>query len=245
MTTIIFLFLVFNIFSFSSQTIKAAIFCGGYLDSIYVVEGTRESVIATRSSEMPKGGRQTPYCFDELNAVPGDLIKIKCYNYNPSPGSGFFDKLTRSFGAGCFLLNDNCYCYDFDSDLPKDNDDFKDLTATFDIKSCSIRVFPLQERSSNMKNYYYQHEIPLDASKISCKNNINNALICLNGLDCNIKLSDYIIAYFDIKNVGCKITKNFNYFYLNSVNLVENKKFKITNELTFNSVNPTKFQIII
>ena len=126
MATIIFLFLLFNIFSFSSQTIEAAFFCGGVLWEIYVVEGTRESVIA-KSSDLPSGGYLAPYYFHKLNAVPGDLIKFQCYNFNPSPG--LFGELTRSFGAGCFLLNDNCYCYDFDSDLPKDNDDFKDLTV--------------------------------------------------------------------------------------------------------------------
>ena len=111
MTTIIFLFLIFNIFSFSSQTIKAAFFCDDSLKEIYVVEGNAQRKIAQGSNGIKENRTvYVPYYFKELNAVPGDLIRFKCFNI-----------MTITFGAGCFVLDNNCYCYDFNPNLPKGN----------------------------------------------------------------------------------------------------------------------------
>ena len=228
MTTIIFLFLVFNIFSFSSQTIKAAFFCDDELKEIYVKEGDNENLIVGQSN-IPTGGVGVPYYFDKLNATPGDLIKFKCYN-----------RWSSTYGAGCFLLNDNCHCYDFNTNLRQNNSATSHLSVTLGGKSCSIDIPDSLGHKANT-HYFYEHYIPLDASKISCKNNIN--LICLNGLNCYLNLSDYITADFDIKNVECSIPEYYNYFSLNNSQLVENQRFKIIDELRFNSEDTIKILV--
>ena len=157
MTTIIFLFLIFNIFSSSFQTIKAAFFCDDTLEEIYVVEGTTEIKIVDESNMQRDGGIESPYYFNELNAVPGDLIKFDCFN-----------SVATTYGVGCFLLKDNCTCYDFNPNLPKDNDVVTHLETSLDGKPCKIDVNSLLDKIEN-KHYYYQHYIPLDASKISCE----------------------------------------------------------------------------
>jgi hypothetical protein len=91
MATIIFLFLIFNIFSFSSQKIKAAFFCDDTLEEIYVVEGSTLRQVEHGSSVG--GSWDRPYYFNALNVVEGDLIRFICSN----TGGG-------ALGGGCFFL---------------------------------------------------------------------------------------------------------------------------------------------
>ena len=71
-----FLFLFFNIFSLSFQTVQAALFCDDDLKEIYIVEGNIERKIA----DGVTGAWNKPFMYPSLNATPGDFIKMKCYN---------------------------------------------------------------------------------------------------------------------------------------------------------------------
>ena len=104
---VIILFLFFNIFSLSSQGIPTGIFCDDIIKGVYVVE-------KNGSQRMIKGtwnGRwDIPYPYPNLDVVPGDLIRFICYT-----GTG------GAYGSGCFLIYDECFCYDFDIDKPRKN----------------------------------------------------------------------------------------------------------------------------
>ena len=230
METIIFLFLIFNIFSFSFQTIQAVFFCDAQLKEIYVIEGNTQ-----RSIEVGYGGNfETPHVFDNLNATPGDLIRFSCMNIE-----GF------TFGAGCFVLNNICHCYNFDTNIPRINNGIIRSYNFGDDISFNLNVLysQVQDTIGNY-NYYYEHYIPLDVNKISCQNNNNNPLILLNGLEHNIKLSDYVTANFDTKNVECRIIENYEYFSLNNMQLEPNEKFNILNDLISNSVDAKKIHVM-
>ena len=73
---VIFLFLVFNIFSLSFQDIEAVFFCDDVIKAVYVVDGTNQIPI----SGERELNEEFIYNYTHLDAVPGDLIKFTCYN---------------------------------------------------------------------------------------------------------------------------------------------------------------------
>lgn len=92
-----------NFFYLTVQIVQTALFCDNFLREVYLInEGNSQKLIATGYEGM----WSEPYYFYDLNVDPGALIKFKCYTYN-----GW------SFGAGCFLINNKCRCYMFDSDI--------------------------------------------------------------------------------------------------------------------------------
>ena len=98
---VLFLFLFFNIFFISFQVIPTGFSCDDYIKGVYVVEG---------GTTKPLAGEwilnsETPYVYNNLNVVEGDLVRFKCHNTI----GGY------TFGAGCFLVYGNCYCDEFNS----------------------------------------------------------------------------------------------------------------------------------
>ena len=171
---VIFLLLLFsNIFSFSLQTIQAVFFCDDYLGEIYVVEGDKLTKIANGWN----GNWLTPYPFDNLNATPGDLIKFRCSNAE----GGW------AFGTGCFVLNGNCKCYNFDTHVPFNYSQKLTREHYFGSIHCySSEIYILAEEEKKI-DYYYQHYIPLDISSLTC--NINNNIITAQyGINKDLKL---------------------------------------------------------
>ena len=204
---VIFLFLVFNIFSLSFQYIEAVFFCDDFIAAIYVVDGTNQIQISGKGIE---NGRFT-FNYSHLNAVPGDLIKFTCYN-----GKG------PTWGAGCFVLNDQCYCDNFEID--KDHNNNKNFERSFNFGHITCTMSGIIKLQEEINGYYdYQHYIPLDASKISCIN--NKVLIVPYDENYQLKLLDYITADFNLKNINVSITENYDYFKLNDVQLREKKIF--------------------
>ena len=199
----ILLILFFNLFSFSFQAIKAAFFCEDYLEEVYVVEGDTQRQITHGDQSYPKGAWNLPYYFLNLNASEGDLIRYNCKNNKK-----------ESSGAGCFFLDNNCFCYDFYVNLERGNV-YKPKTATFDGKSCNINVQCTKEEvTKNQETYVYEHYIPLNATKITCKYN-NNVVILRNGFSYGFNLSQRITTDFNIKNIETSITQSYSYFSLN------------------------------
>ena len=193
---VIFLFLVFNIFYLFLQDIEAVFFCDDIIKAVYVVDGTNQIPISGERELNEK----FIYNYTHLDAVPGDLIKFTCLNGK-----------VPTFGAGCFVLDNQCYCDNFEID--KDHNNNKNFERSFNFGHITCTMSGIIKLQEEINGYYdYQHYIPLDATKISCQNN-DNISIFLNGLNYNLKLSSYITADFDIKNVECSISENYNYFF--------------------------------
>ena len=220
----LFLFIFFNLFLFSFQTVQAAIFCDNYLRGIYVIEGSSE-----RKIEDGNDGNWTePYIFNNLNATPGDLIKIKCYNLEGGTSV-----------AGCFLVKNECLCYMFrNNESYEYGSEYNNRKFDLDSKECDINVYMLYGIDYSPRDHYYQDFIPLDVSTISCKKYIAKCVPSDNNQ--SLKLSEYIYADFDIKNVEVSIIENYDYFTLNGQQLEEHKRFNILDELIFNSKDKGK-----
>ena len=218
MNIIILIFI--NFFSVTLQAVQAGLFCDNFLREIYLIdeESKTEKVIAKGWDGM----WSTPYIFKELNADPGALIRFKCYNYD-----GW------TFGGGCFLINDKCYCYNFDSEIKgytNKIDPYKGEINFNNNKKCSMNVKYLTEFNIK-KDYYYKHYIPLDANLIECMD--NKYISVPKNVEYKLTLSDYIKSSFKLTNLKITINENSKYFTLNKEKLTSNKKFKITSKLTF------------
>ena len=225
---IFFLLLFFNSLSFSFLSIQAVFFCDDYLKSVYILNESPPKKIAGEWV----GNSETSYYFNDLNAAPGDLIRIECYNTQ-----GW------SFGAGCFVLNNECHCFNFDINNINRKSGFEVARShNFGNIICSMSNIYYIEEENQVKSYEYKHYIPLDASKISCKNE-NSVLIVQYGEKRSLRLSNYIITNFDLKNLEVVITENYEYFSLNNNQLTENQKFKILNNLIFYSIDRIKIHI--
>ena len=209
-----------NFFSITLQSVKAGIFCDDYLREIYLIdEETKAEKIIAQGSD---GTWSKPYKFEELDADPGSLIKFRCYN-----DQGY------AFGAGCFLINDKCYCHMFNNTEIKEfskNKPYPGEVIFENNKKCNIEIKYLKG-ADKQKNYYYQQYIPLDADQIEC---IENKLIIVpNNMEYSLNFSDFIKSPFKLTNLKINIEENYQYFTLNKAKLSPDTKFKIINNLTF------------
>ena len=121
---IFFLLLFFISLSFSFQSIQAVFFCDDFLKALYKGEGDEEIQLSGELS----GFSSTPHFFDDLDAGPGDLIRMICYNNGGD-----------AFGVGCFVLNNNCLCDNFKIDKPRINDNPKTRSYNFGNIACSMQ----------------------------------------------------------------------------------------------------------
>ena len=224
---VIFLLLLANIFSLSHQNVRAAFFCDDDIQDIYVVNGASKSKIADKIS----GSHATPYYYRNLAATPGDLIYFGCTN---SGGS-------TTYAAGCFYIFDDCHCYMF-NEVNGIKYTTSTLSRTADFGNNHICVFDTIQRLSEEKRitYYYQNYVPLDAKKVQC---ISNTISAPKDVISNVKISNFITASFDTKNVEVAITENNDYFTLNGVILQKNTIFKVTQNLNFKSTETKKITI--
>ena len=225
---VIILFIFFNIFFFSSQGIPTGFFCDDYLTGVYLIERG----IPRMREKGWNGSWVVPYPYQNLDVVPGDLIRITCYT-----------RVGGAFGSGCFFIYDECLCYDFNIDKPRGNTPIS-RTVILNNNECKMNVYILKEMDVEANNVFQQY-VPLNASELTCiNNNINNTIIALNGEDINLSLSNYISSNYSIKNVESSITQYYNYFKLNNKVLILNQKFNVSNTLIFNSKIPQKYYII-
>ena len=214
---VILLLLFLNIFSISNQSIQAAFFCDDELQDIYVVQGNDKKKIADKKS----GSAGAPIYYGDLDATPGDLIYFGCYN-----------SIYVSFGAGCFYMYDTCFCSLFDNKDGIKYDYTKNVitrVADFGKKQCSFNSYSLVEKGV-IKNYYYQNYVPLDATRLECK---SSSISFPKNEISFVKISDFLTADFDTKNVEVSIIENYNYFTLNSNKLQKDTKFDVTKDLYF------------
>ena len=220
--TILFLCL----FSFSSQNIQAGFWCEDLLQEVYIVEST-----STRQIGYGEGKEHTwEYAnyFYDLAADQGDTVKINCHTFRGD---------ADTYGGGCFLINNICRCYDFNSEYSPYK--YYTRSANFGDIGCSITL----GRSRVPDGVYsYQFTIPIDAGGITCP---TKTLIFLHSTNNDVVLSNQITANFGIKNVYTSITGNFDYFKLNGQKINENTRFKLLNTvLSFYSENYGKIGVI-
>ena len=219
-----------NFFSITQQSVQAGLFCDNFLREIYLIdeESKTEKVIAKGWD----GAWSAPYIFNELNADPGALIKFKCYNYD-----GW------TYGAGCFNINNKCYCYVFDSEIKEYTDKiaaYKGEVNFNNNKKCSINI-PYLNQFNVKKDYYYKHYIPLDVNQIECMN--DKYISVPKNIEHVLTLSDYVKSSFKLTNLKININENYKYFTLNGEKLSSSKKFKITSNLKFFHNEQTKIKI--
>ena len=95
--------ILLNFLSLSFQIIQSALFCDDQIRNIYVYnENTRAYTFLLRVW-APEDCWKPDYI--NLDIEPGARIKFECYNEE-----------TSILGGGCFLINNQCKCYDFNLD---------------------------------------------------------------------------------------------------------------------------------
>ena len=96
----------------SYQNIPVLLFCDDYLKAVYVIDDNSKDIHDTKTdgfnNEWNKGD------LVNLKTFPGDRIKFKCHNENGP-----------THGGGCFLVKDECKCYNF-KNLDEIETDFDD-----------------------------------------------------------------------------------------------------------------------
>ena len=177
---------------FSLQKIQAALYCEDYLDEIYLVDPSTQGI--TQIGYGWKGSWSTPYYFENLDADQGDTIRMNCRTFDEN-----------TYGGGCFLINNDCKCYSFDTDDRETASNVNRKTSIND-KQCRI---DLVRRVSDEGTYSYQHIIPLDVGGITCQNKV---VTVPYGENYKMSLSNYISANFGLKNLEISIISNYNYF---------------------------------
>ena len=217
MKKLIFQILFLNIFSFSFQTIETIFLISHEIKGIYVT-------LNGNDIKLSDGGQKSELTsLIYLDAVPGDLIKLIVDNENGG----------QAHCQGCFLINNECFCYNFDPgpNFPFDPTILVNRSFTFPTKICYLEVKVLEEWDVN-RDYVYQQIIPLPAHLIECKNSL---ITYLNGEIYDLTLLDYIEPGFDTKYLEVSINENFEYFKLNNNQLQSNNRFQVNSNLEFSS----------
>ena len=214
----IFKLIFFLNFLFYLQAIQVVFFCDDNLYEIYVIESTGTRQIAHGNNA--EGVGSFAYRFLNLNADPGDYIKFRCYN----SGAGL------TYGGGCFLMNGECICYMFknSNNLPYSGS-ISYPAALFPTQTCSMPLQSLQQ-TDVVTDYYYEGNIPLQASRINCQ---NKELTVPCGQNQKLKILDYVSADFTLKNLLVSITDNYEFFTKDGQILDKNNKFNVASDLIF------------
>jgi len=203
--------------SLSFQTIKSGLFCYGRILNIYVYEEGSADYRLLQSLENPVYYDNVDYV--DLDVAPGSLIKFECRN-----------DYSETFGGGCFLVNNKCHCYEFNT-KGFDYDKFQFRTIHVDFNNgvnCSQKVGFLKEKA--IGTYEYYHHVPLDADEIKC--NPTTILAPISSKR-SIKFSNYIKTPFNITNLNISVDKNHQIFTLNNQQLSPNTKFNILSDLEY------------
>jgi len=212
----------------SFQTIRSALFCGDRLLNISVYDERRGSYKYLQSLENPADGYHVDYV--DLDVDPGALIKFSCRN-----------DAAETLGGGCFLINNNCSCYDFNSTegFGHDNYQYRDFNVSFNNGiTCSHKARFLLDK--NVRIYEYYHNVPLDVNEIECNNKTISSPINSKR---SLKFSDYIESPFKVTYLNISVEKNYQIFNLNNQQLSPNIKFNILKDLEYSSNQSLKLNI--
>ena len=141
MKILILLFLIIVPFSF--QKIQAAFYCEDTLPNVYLIDPSTGNLLNIGSGTSP--GWEYPNIFTDLEAEQGDKIQINC---DINIGGD-------TYGGGCFLINNNCHCYDFNTRV--EYFETVNYETELDDKPCHISL-----RRSHVPDgiYPYIYKIP-------------------------------------------------------------------------------------
>ena len=117
-----FIILFFNSLFLSLQGIPTGLFCFEKLTVVYLVEGGTPKKLRDGISSR----------IYNLDTVPGDLIRFTCLD-----GHGMHMR------AGCFYIYDNCYYYEFDTNIGRHTSYAATMSFPFPDKPCTIKTYML------------------------------------------------------------------------------------------------------
>ena len=182
--------------SLSFQTIESGLFCDDSLKDIYVYDQKLGNYRYLQSVKSPKNCYNVDYV--DLDVDPGAFIKFTCYN-NDRP----------TLGGGCFLINNNCHCYDFDIN-GKSKNDVKD-PCPFEVKFkngkiCNFNATYLQQEYVGIHVYY--HNVPLDVDEITC---LNKTITAPTNIQLSLNFSEFIRSSFNVTNLNIGIITNYSF----------------------------------
>jgi len=212
----------------SFQTIKSGLFCDDHILDIYVYDEKLGDYRLLQSIEDPADGDNVDYV--DLDVEPGALIKFKCQHNG-----------IHNLGGGCFLINNKCYCYDFDNTEGFEYYYYGNKTFVMNFNneiSCKHYARYLVESKEGI--YYYYHYVPLDVNEIKCNPKTISAPINIKR---SLKFSDFIESPFKITNLNISVDKNNQIFNLNNRQLSSNNKFNILSDIEYFSNQSSKINI--
>ena len=227
--------LIMNIFlillyctSLSFQKIQSGLFCDDRITDIYVYDERLGRYRHLQTLNNPADCYNVDYV--DLDVDPGALIKFSCRN-----------DAAETLGGGCFLINNNCSCYDFRIDGKDYDSNGQGRLFTVDFKNginCSHYSKFLEERKEG--TYYYYHNVPLDVNEIECYNKTISSPINSKS---SLKFSNYIKSLFKVTYLNISIDKNYQIFILNNQQLSQNTKFNILNDIEYSYNQSSKLNI--
>ena len=225
----IYIFLILlNYLSLSFQTIKTALLCDDRVGKIFVYDENRREYKPIYTVTSPENCYNVDYV--DLNVDPGDLIKFECINH-----------ALESLGAGCFLINGQCRCYDFEIVRPysdysgekrRYNINFNNgITYYYDAKFLKEKIETI---------YEYKHRVPLDVAEINCNSKTISAPINIKR---TLRFSNFIEYPFRLTNLNISINSYYQIFTLNNQPLSSSTKFNILSNLEYSSDQSKKINI--
>ena len=222
------IFIILNCLSLSFQYVKSALFCDDRILKVYVYD---ESIFGYRLLQTLRSPEDcyTPDYID-LDIEPGSLIKYECIN-----------DAAESLGAGCFLINGRCYCYDFS--VVGRYVSYSGNIRRYDISfsngvKCYYYAHFLKEQNKTI--YEYSHRVPLDADEITCKSKTISAPINTKN---SLYFSDFVSSPFGLTNLKISIYDNYKYFTLDNSQLSSSTKFNILSKVEYSSDQSKKISI--
>jgi len=212
----------------SFQIIQSGLFCDDRIYDIYVYDERLGDYRLLQTLKDPVDCDNVDYV--NLDVDPGAHIKFRCYN-------GAYETL----GGGCFLINNKCHCYDFDSlEGYGHRNDGRSFSVFFNNGiSCNHYARLLQDHGE-YRDYYYYHKVPLDVDEIKCSDKTISAPINIKR---SLKFSDYIEYPFKKTYLEINVNRNYQIFTLNNQQLSSDKKFNILSNLEFSYNQSSKINI--
>ena len=225
----VFLILLYCI-SLSFQTIKSWLFCDDRITDIYVYDESLRDYRHLQTLNNPEDCYNVDYV--DLDVDPGALIKFSCRN-----------DAAETLGGGCFLINNNCSCYDFNSTKGFVH---SNSGRTFKINCTNGKIYSHYARfllNGGGQYYDYQHYVPLDVNEITCNPKTIFAPIKKK---LPIKFSEFIEYQYKVTNLKISVNKNFQIFTLDNKPLSPNTKFNILKDLEYshNQISNINIQFI-
>ena len=221
--------ILFYCLGLSFQTIESGLFCDDILKDIYVYDQKLGNYRQLQFEKDRADSSNVDYI--DLDVDPGAFIKFTCYNF-----------VGPTLGGGCFLINNNCHCYDFDINRKTINKDLAPLPFTVKFKNgkeCQFKAAYLQQ--DEKADLVYYHNIPLDVDEITCLKKTITAPINIKR---SLNFSEFINSSFKATYLNIGIITNYNYFTFNNLPISEYDQFKIlSDELKYFSNQTAKINV--